>query len=391
MHRTFCNCNDAFRQLVFGIKTGTILTRRTTSRVGDVLQIEEPVTITYTHPRERVLFNQARDCNPFFHLYESLWMLAGRQDIEPLAYYAANYREQVQDGDNPNANGAYGYRWRHAEVPCVDAYHVEDQLKIIIDHLRRKPESRRVVLQMWAVGEDLLKIDTSKDVCCNVCAFFSIRRWDEPTGDWDGSLPTNERKALDMTVINRSNDLVWGALGANVVHFSFLQEYLACCLGVEVGVYNQISNNLHVYVNNWKPVDWMADSTPDYYADPQAQSHYEWGKSFAPKWPLVRDQETFDREVVAFVDSSYGDNFKIGNWEEPFLQTVAGPMMWAFFNHKRRDYQAALSAMDLVQAADWQVAGRNWLLKRQRNWETKNANRPDGVGATAADAADQAV
>jgi hypothetical protein len=35
-----------------------------------------------------------------------------------------------------------------------------------------------------------------------------------------------------MTVTNRSNDLCWGMLGANYVHFTILQEYLAARLGV---------------------------------------------------------------------------------------------------------------------------------------------------------------
>jgi thymidylate synthase len=52
---------------------------------------------------------------------------------------------------------------------------------------------------------------------------------------------------LNMTVTNRSNDLIWGAYGANVVHFSFLHEYMAALTGLPVGCYYQVSNNLHIY------------------------------------------------------------------------------------------------------------------------------------------------
>jgi hypothetical protein len=55
---------------------------------------------------------------------------------------------------------------------------------------------------------------------------------------------------LDMTVTNRSNDMLWGAYGANAVHFSYLQEFVAAAIGVPVGTYYQVSNNLHVYTQN---------------------------------------------------------------------------------------------------------------------------------------------
>ena len=58
-----------------------------------------------------------------------------------------------------------------------------------------------------------------------------------------------ETEVLDLTVCCRSNDVVWGAYGANAVHFSFLQEYLAGRMGVGVGTMYQLSNNFHGYVS----------------------------------------------------------------------------------------------------------------------------------------------
>src|SRR5262249_11634251 len=147
---------------------------------GTVLVIDEPVTITYTHPRERVLFNTVRDANPFFHLYEALWMLAGRNDVAPLSYYNSRMKEFSDDGKT--LNGAYGYRWRNARgreygsgltivmvddptLPtgkrpvCADlSVGSCDQLDTLVNHLRADPTSRRAVLQMWNVEDDLLKI-----------------------------------------------------------------------------------------------------------------------------------------------------------------------------------------------------------------------------------------
>src|SRR5688572_27389167 len=97
------NINTAFRELVslfhYGKqKPGDPAIVRSPSRNGDVLMIQEPVMITYYRPLERVLFNPARDANPFSLLYESLFLLAGRNDVEPLAYYTKQFREYSDDG-----------------------------------------------------------------------------------------------------------------------------------------------------------------------------------------------------------------------------------------------------------------------------------------------------
>jgi hypothetical protein len=172
MHLITRNVNTAFRELVWAFHNGELengdrlpLVQKN-SRNGGVTMLEEPCLITYTHPRERVLFNSARDANPFFHLYESLWMLAGRNDVAPLTYYVSKMKD-FSDDDGKTFNGAYGYRWRHALRDSTLGWEDKDQLDIIVSHLKGNPESRRAVLQMWNVEDDLLKIERSKDVCCN--------------------------------------------------------------------------------------------------------------------------------------------------------------------------------------------------------------------------------
>jgi thymidylate synthase len=412
MHFKCRNVNDAFTTLVQGITDGSISTTKKTSRVGNVLQIEEPVIITYSHPKEKVLFNQKRDANCFFHMFESIWMLAGRNDVKPLLTYNSKIGEIASD-DGGVFNGAYGFRWRNARVgyETHESFFGEyaderfvDQLEILIDHLKNNPTSRRAVLQMWGAEDDLLNIghyiacphcnngkwengsgkamlakgancpyckgaaklliDCSKDVCCNTNIYFSIRTksYQQDSGGFTPagqpiSLGTEEIKFLDMTVCNRSNDLVWGCMGANVVHFAFLLEYMAACIGAEVGVYNQFTNNLHCYVDrpDWQPKKWLEDKTP-YKQD----SFPSWGFS------LVKDPKQFDLECKAFVNSWKGV------WKEPFFARVAAPMCRAFALHKERKYDQALATIDQVEAYGWKFAGHNWLLKRKQNWEDKS-------------------
>ena len=388
MHLHTRNINTAFRELVQFFKDGRDGKSETffrgknpvvrkPSRVGDVLMIEEPVTITYSHPRERVLFNAARDANPFFHLYESLWMLAGRRDIAPLAYYSSGYARQVQDGDCPDANGAYGHRWRHAyggddqQVPGDACPLVVDQLQLLITHLKADPNSRRAVLQMWNVEDDLLKVGSSRDVCCNTAVYFSLRMRDcVTTQGWRkegynreawGYAPNNW--SLDMTVTNRSNDLIWGTLGSDYVNLGFLQEYMAAHLGVEVGVYNQFSNNLHVYTERFKPEEWLK-WCEDFCHDEYSTNGPQESKAV---FSLVKDPATFDRELPTFVEvHSNGDaagKEPEAGWKEPFLKKVASPMLRAFHAYKKRG-ATKMSWTMRIAADDWRIAATQWLERR---------------------------
>jgi thymidylate synthase len=376
VHLKTRNVNTAFRELVTLFHRpdrsvshgGTSLIVHKPSRVGEVLQIDEPVTITYTHPRERVLFNAARDANCFFHLYESLWMLAGRADIAPLAYYSSGYAKQVQDGSNPDANGAYGRRWRRARTTlgddAVGPDNLEvDQVKVLVDHLRVNPGSRRAVLQMWNVEDDLLKVDTSKDVCCNTAVYLSLRKKDEVTDE--------PEYYLDMTVTNRSNDLVWGTLGANVVHFSFLQEYMAAHLGCEVGVYNQFTNNLHVYTERFEPEKWLGyygRGLEVGYREPFPPGHVGHAAHIRGRWepvPLVKDPTRFNEELPDFVEAHKdGDaSSRERDWDEPFFEEVAAPMLRAFHAYKKRG-ATTMSWAQRVKADDWRIAATQWLERR---------------------------
>lgn len=440
MHLNYANVNDAFDGLV-GLfmrgergecletrqDSGSMLSRQSVivkgnafkkvpSRVGECLQLVDPVIITFDKPEQRVLFNEGRDCNPFFHVFETLWMLAGRNDIEPLEYYSSKIGDFVDDGDGL-ANGAYGYRWRHAAQSMANPGIPNrfgdgvDQLAIIIDHLKKVPTSRRVVLQMWNVEDDLLKIGPdiqhpptkctqcggtgtkpgtepiycqfcsgtgriknewtekrqSKDVCCNTAVYFLLR--EEPHGDAESTYPDGVCTTfpepvtyLDMTVTNRSNDLILGMLGANVVHFSFLQEYIANSLGVQVGKYHQMSNNLHVYTSRFTPDQWMHGET-NYHPN------YKHVK-------LVESRERFDAEVQSFVGNNYTEQVN-RDWAEPFLDTVAQPMMNAFHCHKQRSYSAALGHVEQIQDTAWRIASENWIKKRANNFVKKGGGDVD--------------
>lgn len=380
MHLHTRNINTAFRDLVHLFRDGerdhgTHMTQarivRKQSRNGPVLMIEEPVTITYKRPIERVLLNPARDANAAFHLYEAMWMLAGRNDLAPLQYYVKDFGKFSDDGKT--LNGAYGYRWRHAERPnknigCYSLGLDVDQLDIIVNHLNADPNSRRAVLQMWNVEDDLLKITdhvqlqnswgkdatpmivgtipASKDVCCNLSVMFAIRQTEEPTCEYgEPKKRSIQRAFLDMTVTNRSNDLIWGCLGANYVHFTFLQEYMARRLGVKVGVYNHFTNNLHVYEWNWEPDEWLAAPVVEY-----------------PSGGVPFDAD--DDEIKEFAKVAHSGQDVDLVFTSNFLEFVAKPMYMAHNEYKNGNHVQSLNWANTITDPAWKQASLDWLQRR---------------------------
>ena len=199
---------------------------------GPAWVVDTPVVTVYERPTERVLFCPARNANPFFHLMEALWMLAGRCDSAFLDRYVADFGSRFAESDG-TIHGAYGRRWRHTMG--------FDQLEVAVQKLRANPNDRQVVIQMWDArgGNDLR--GQWRDRPCNTHVYLRVR----------GKAPHDGTLVLDLTVLCRSNDAVWGAYGANAVHFSVLQEYLAARIGVRVGRMYQFSNNFQVYQDVW--------------------------------------------------------------------------------------------------------------------------------------------
>lgn len=327
------------------------------SRNGPVLVCPEPVATTYERPNNRVLFSAARDANPFFHMMEALWMLAGRNDLEWPALF--NSRIGQYSDDKLTIHGAYGYRWRQ--------YWKFDQIPLIVDELKRDPYSRRAVLAMWDAPGDFNALD-GLDVPCNTHAYFGIM---------DGK--------LNMTVCCRSNDIWWGCYGANAVHFSMLLEYMAAAIGVQVGKYVQMSNNFHLYTDVVTPGlegaarkerinDLITDITE---ADRYTYHHPRGGvrekvttgsKYLLRQVPMVMSPglggtAAFDADLSKFMADP---ETPWNEYDEPFFAGVVGPMYDAWMAYKRKDYHAAMQSAEQIHAGDWSLACCEWLERRNR-------------------------
>lgn len=327
------------------------------SRNGKVRTVPGPVATWYTDPLERVMFWPERDANPFFHLFEALHYLAGRNDVAPLVGYSKQIASYSDDG--VTLHGAYGYRWRR-HFPSRDGLDI-DQLAVIARRLQKNPEDRRCVLQMWDTPVDL--DSPSKDVPCNTIA----------------TLQRDENSALNLTVFQRSGDILWGVYGANAVHMSFLLEYLALWIGCPVGTYCQITVNWHAYLA-------QGDSEPlaQVAGVPRAPSPNPYLKVTA--LPLLKNGAGGDAAIARvdtyiqrlFTEVAAGFNRMYTPTGEPFFD-MAYHVLYAHHCFKTlaapERYDRALDALARGnQTVDWVVAAREWILRRRAAWERKMLN-----------------
>lgn len=332
------NARNAHQGLVEGLHRIKNEGRPRKSRNGGVLSFTVPYSTTYRQPRERVVFHPRRDANPFFHFFESLWMLAGQNDVATVEQFAANMREYSDDGLVFNA--AYGYRWRR--------HFGTDQLATIVQALTDSPDCRRQVLGIWDPRHDLgLK---SKDLPCNTQAYFQV----------------SHEGALDMMVTNRSNDIVWGTYGANAVQFSVLLEYVASRIGRPVGLYHQVSMNTHLYTRRHEEL--MNDLAKEAPMPPEQWS-CPYSRGEVTPFPLVNlPGGRWDRELKEFFIRGYSVNYV-----DPFFEDVAKPLLEAWQAHKARNYGRAKVAIMQCAASDWQRAGHEWLERREERWTRRSA------------------
>lgn len=324
---------------------------RKSSRAGGVIVAPTPVTTIYRKPRERVLFSATRDANPFFHLIEALWMLAGRQDVSTLVHYVRRMSNFSDDGST--FHGAYGYRWR-------SSWH-SDQLEMVVSLLKLQPGSRRAVIQIWNCETDLHPHQDLKDIPCNLIV-----------------TPWLHNQLLDMTVFCRSNDAIWGAAGANVVQFSILQEYLASKLGVGVGSLYQVSNNFHAYDEIFEKLKNVWTLHQPYHRD-------EYTDEVVIPTKLIDDPILFDQELhhffkwhdarLAFTkeDEQEIDTHYMQSWSNSIFPRVAIPMVKAYMIFRKnkgdpdqfKKIDFVLNSSSPTNRGDWLYAAQLWMQRRK--------------------------
>lgn len=289
------------------------------SRNGPVIAIQEPLSLRITNPEQRVLFNPARDANPFFHVMETIWMFAGRND----AKWVAKYNKRYIDYAEPSGlvHGAYGLRWRYQFAI--------DQIEMVIDILGADPTSRQAVIGMWSPFLDLTDRPLN-DRPCNTHIYFRTIA-----------------NRLHMTVCNRSNDVVWGMLGANAVHMTYLHELISRGSGIPMGDYIVFTNNAHVYpeMPNYEGI------MTDLWHHNRYQGMTDWIV------PLIEYNEDWSE----FLDACEGFcNGKLVDLS--WFKKVANPMKSAWA--ARANGETGIPEIETMPDCDWRTVCLEWVARR---------------------------
>jgi thymidylate synthase len=299
------------------------------SRNGPVIISQDPVLLQINNPRERVLFDKVRNANPFFHVMEVVWMLAGENDVKWIKQFNRRFRSYADPGTD-SIHGAYGHRWI--------THFGKNQIQMVGDMLRNDRTTRRAVIGMWDPRVDL---SSHPDLPCNTSIMFRV-----------------VADQLNMTVINRSNDLIWGMLGANAVHMTYLHELVSFISGIPMGLYRVFTNNLHIYTEMPNFMKIWATTVPD---DPYKDTHD--CKPYALLWPGEQYED-----LVADCVNLISENYRPGDLRTNWVKAVAWPMKMA--------YQNRLSGGDghyyvsQINAIDWRLACVNYVNLRVSSGNT---------------------
>ena len=246
-----------------------------------------PACFEFQNPYNRVTFLGSRRINPFFQVAEALWILSGRSDVEWLCKFNANMRQFSDDGVYFNA--PYGERLRTYGKNSAHNIIINpvDQFVDVYNKLINDKDTRQAVMVISCPHFDNSKYtigEKGRDIACNLVITFKIRH-----------------NKLDMTVFNRSNDLIYGTFGANLNQFSTIQEMMLSWLknskvegfeDLEIGTYCQITDSLHLYLDDYGSK--CNQDIIDYYtAHPDDTAYVDFNSTTEPR--MKQSQEQFDQ------------------------------------------------------------------------------------------------
>lgn len=268
-------------------------------------ELPHPVTIAITNPGDRYITIQERKWNKLLPWLESLWMGLGLNDLSALpGRYVKSLYNYSDDGHT--WRGGYGPRLRAYTGNPYDYYISRsidkqvynagtitvDQIKYVVDKLRQSNSSRQAIIQIGDPAKDNYKINgdlvETKDYPCTRTIQFMI---------------VNGR--LNCTVYMRSNDLYFGFSAVNVFNFTLMQEYIARIIGVPVGIYYHIANNLHFYDRHLSQIRNISNLNADLYRSEHPKFYYD--------GELTWEQFNLDMELLKdYADELYnGSKSKI--------------------------------------------------------------------------------
>jgi thymidylate synthase len=189
--------------------------------------------ITIEDGTSREILIPGRKHNLAAQIAETMWVLAGRNDMEFLTRYLPRATDYSDDG--LKWRGGYGPRLRTWGLDFGDAV---DQVEHCVNLLRASPATRQAVIGIY---DPLVDTEPGLDIPCNDFLHFLSR---------DGY--------LNLHIFVRSNDAMWGWSGINVFEWSSLLEIVAGMTGLNVGALHFSVSSFHLYEQHWEKAEQIA-------------------------------------------------------------------------------------------------------------------------------------
>jgi len=165
-----------------------------------------------------------KKCHMRSMTHELLWILKGDTNIKYLKENKVSIWDEWADADG-NLGPVYGHQWR--SWPTADGRHV-DQIKNVIDQIKKNPDSRRLIVSAWNVGE----IEKMALPPCHAFFQFYVA---------DGK--------LSCQLYQRSADVFLG-VPFNIASYALLTMMIAQVCDLKLGDFVHTFGDTHLYVNH---------------------------------------------------------------------------------------------------------------------------------------------
>ena len=169
-------------------------------------------------------------------IHELLWFLKGDTNIQYLKENKVSIWDEWAD-ENGNLGPVYGSQWR--SWPARDGQHI-DQIEQIIRQIKETPDSRRIIVSAWNVGE-------IKNMALPPChAFFQFYVADNK---------------LSCQLYQRSADTFLG-VPFNIASYALLTMMVAQVCDLELGDFVHTLGDAHLYLNHIEQAKLQISRTP---------------------------------------------------------------------------------------------------------------------------------
>ena len=169
-------------------------------------------------------------------IYELLWFLRGDTNVKYLQEHGVSIWDEWAD-KNGDLGPVYGKQWR--SWPTPDG-RIIDQLSLVLEQLKANPNSRRIVVSAWNVGE----LDRMALLPCHALFQFYVA---------DGR--------LSCQLYQRSADALLG-VPFNIASYALLTHMVAQQCNLKVGDFVWTGGDCHLYLNHLEQAELQLSRTP---------------------------------------------------------------------------------------------------------------------------------